>query len=440
VRGTRHLLPILALAARLFGIVAPVTAATKVATTVQTPKVEPSLAAAIAKNAGKEFRVIVQAEPAKTKASRELNQKQVAAQIRQKVDGKEGKIQASLGIVNGYAATLTGKRILQLARTSGVRAISGDHQVTLHAGTNTFDISTLEAALDPDTRILSLQTVAARADDVGAIQPNAGQAAGLIHGYRNVAPGRRASPTRAWYGRLSGAPAKARFGDRRGAGQRDSPEPRTERSFRRRRRGRDHYFRLSGTSMASPVVAGTATMILTANPNLTPNQVKYVLTKTARKHSGISVSAQGAGSVNAFAAVHLAYQGVGSNQANLRQRPSDIFARSIYPLAYAAPLIWRQSGNWDSGSWDSVAWDNLCWKCIDCASADWSSVSWESLTGWASGSWDSGQWDAAEVDDALEPGLTDEIMDYDAPDEPHTLEEGTTTASTSSAGAESTGN
>jgi len=197
VRGTRHLLPILALAARLFGIVAPVTAATKVATTVQTPKVEPSLAAAIAKNAGKEFRVIVQAEPAKTKASRELNQKQVAAQIRQKVDGKEGKIQASLGIVNGYAATLTGKRILQLARTSGVRAISGDHQVTLHAGTNTFDISTLEAALDPDTRILSLQTVAARADDVGAIQPNAGQAAGLIHGYRNVAPGRRASPTRA---------------------------------------------------------------------------------------------------------------------------------------------------------------------------------------------------------------------------------------------------
>ena len=43
------------------------------------------------------------------------------------------------------------------------------------------------------------------------------------------------------------------------------------------------YFRLSGTSMATPVVAGAAALMLQKTPSLTPDQVKARLMKTARK-------------------------------------------------------------------------------------------------------------------------------------------------------------
>src|ERR1700716_413131 len=44
-----------------------------------------------------------------------------------------------------------------------------------------------------------------------------------------------------------------------------------------------NYIRLSGTSMATPVVSGAAALLLQQNPSLTPDQVKARLMKTATK-------------------------------------------------------------------------------------------------------------------------------------------------------------
>ena len=65
------------------------------------------------------------------------------------------------------------------------------------------------------------------------------------------------------------------------------------------------YLTLTGTSMAAPVVTGTVALMLHANPALTPNMVKAILQFTAQVDQSYDYLTQGAGFLNARAAVVL---------------------------------------------------------------------------------------------------------------------------------------
>jgi len=59
----------------------------------------------------------------------------------------------------------------------------------------------------------------------------------------------------------------------------------------------------SGTSMAAPAVAGVAALVLSRNPNLAPQQVRQILTSTARRTTVWDRNLYGYGIVNAYAAL-----------------------------------------------------------------------------------------------------------------------------------------
>ena len=63
---------------------------------------------------------------------------------------------------------------------------------------------------------------------------------------------------------------------------------------------------LSGSSMAVPIAAGTAALLLQANPNLTPGLVKAILMYTAQPLASLNTLEQGAGEINIDGALRLA--------------------------------------------------------------------------------------------------------------------------------------
>jgi serine protease AprX len=70
------------------------------------------------------------------------------------------------------------------------------------------------------------------------------------------------------------------------------------------------YFRLSGTSMAAAVVSGGVALLLDANPNMTPAQVKIALQMGATFMPDAGLIGAGAGSVNFPISMKLAQQGL----------------------------------------------------------------------------------------------------------------------------------
>ena len=73
-----------------------------------------------------------------------------------------------------------------------------------------------------------------------------------------------------------------------------------------------HFARLSGTSMAAPIVAGVAALVLDAHPTISASTVKEILLQTAREDNKTGILPQagdptwGHGKVNAMAAVQQA--------------------------------------------------------------------------------------------------------------------------------------
>ena len=179
-----------------------------------------------------------------------------------------------------------------------------------------------------------------------------------------------------------------------------------------------NYFRLSGTSMASPVVAGVAALLVAQNRNLTPNQIKYLLTTTARPLP-FPASAVGAGAVDALAAIRYANSPQG--KANLAKTASKKTATTLWPVVKQMSPVWRNKGwwngrmwvdgswdasgfkladgSWDDGSWDATAWANFDWEDGAWDDGSWDNTAWDALQ-WNDGSWDSSAWDSSGWDSA----------------------------------------
>ncbi|HEU6446162.1 MAG TPA: S8 family serine peptidase [Gaiellaceae bacterium] len=167
------------------------------------------------------------------------------------------------------------------------------------------------------------------------------------------------------------------------------------------------YMQLSGTSLAAPVVAGSAATILGVHPDWSPDQVKGALMLTTEPLPRATPRSVGVGSLNAHeaaAVVEPPNPNLALNQF-LVPDPSGsatpVFDASAWTQVVASDPAWS-SVAWGSVAWGSAAWSSVAWGSVAWGSVAWGSVAWGSVA-WGSVAWGSVAWGSHHRND-FHPG------------------------------------
>jgi len=152
------------------------------------------------------------------------------------------------------------------------------------------------------------------------------------------------------------------------------------------------YYRLSGTSMAAPVVAGVVALMVERNPTLSPAQIKKRLKSTATALTFGTAFDRGAGLVNAYSAVSSADTG----KEFAPDRVSDAFAKDMRKFIQGQRFVWRDltyHGGVDSAgtSWEGVTWENVWWDAVTWENVTWEGFTWEGIS-WEGITWETVTW------------------------------------------------
>ncbi|HSK25043.1 MAG TPA: S8 family serine peptidase [Egicoccus sp.] len=184
------------------------------------------------------------------------------------------------------------------------------------------------------------------------------------------------------------------------------------------------YLKGSGTSQSAAVVSGAVALLLQARPELSPDEVKYLLTSSAMPIKGTAVEA-GAGLVavdrasragirgNGVIQAHESGTGTGSLEASrgsmyLGEGEDALVGEQTilgdFDAATWAPLS-LAGRTWRDGTWLGQEWTDACWCGDSWTGRTWRGLTWRADT-WAGRTWRTDLWDGRTWRDSGWDGRT----------------------------------
>ncbi|HEV7203711.1 MAG TPA: S8 family serine peptidase [Jatrophihabitans sp.] len=162
------------------------------------------------------------------------------------------------------------------------------------------------------------------------------------------------------------------------------------------------YIKGSGTSEAAAVTSGAVAVLLQARPDLTPDQVKRILTRTARPIAKTPVQRQGAGRLDLAGALGVpggpaqtqtpVSNGLGSLEASRGGHNVQTDCNGVTTVIQGEIDVRCQP--WDGASWTGASWTGASWTGASWTGASWTGASWTGGS-WTGASWTGASWTGA---------------------------------------------
>ncbi len=167
----------------------------------------------------------------------------------------------------------------------------------------------------------------------------------------------------------------------------------------------------SGTSFSTAITSGAAALVLSANPTLTPDQLKARLLGTTSPGPVGNPFVDGHGAMNAYAAATAGQMNLGQSVAGtvlsllgatVSLSPvgslADSWNASLWSGASSPPVSAggpTSNGSAPNGSaWNGSAWNGFAWSSRAWNDGGWASAAWDGQT-WQGSAWDGSAWEGS---------------------------------------------
>jgi serine protease AprX len=148
------------------------------------------------------------------------------------------------------------------------------------------------------------------------------------------------------------------------------------------------YLMLSGTSGSTPLVAGTAALMLSEDPTLTPGDVKTRLMVTADPVAGASRFQQGAGTLDAAEALTSTATATGYALTAYAGGRKSVLKDNDYKKW--EKQVWSKYG-WTKFKWTKFKWTKFKWTKSDYTDVAWTKFKWTKFK-WTQTEWTKFKW------------------------------------------------